>query len=114
MLAMTVTDPPRRATRALAWAVLAPAGLILLTSVVVLTDRADPRRPKAPVHLTASVALAVAPTVSVGFSAGPGVTSPAAVVARFSIWLLPLVAFVVAVSRMRELTVARIGGLYGP
>jgi hypothetical protein len=42
------------------------------------------------------------------------VTSPAAVVARFSIWLFPLVAFVVTVSRIRELTVARIGGLYGP
>ena len=87
---------------------------LLLASVAVLAHRTDLRKLRLTTHPTTTVALAVTPSVSVGFTACPGVTSPAAVVARFSIWLFPLVAFVVTVSRIRELTVARIGGLYGP
>lgn len=109
---MALVQPPRRLPRALALGIAAHVGL-LLASVAVLAYRTDLRKLRPAAHPT-TVALAVAPSVSVGFTACPGVTSPAAVVARFSIWLFPLVAFVVTVSRIRELTVARIGGLYGP
>jgi hypothetical protein len=56
----------------------------------------------------------VTPTASVHFTVSPDVTSPAATVARFSVWPLPAVASVVRVRRLREVAVARIGGLHGP
>lgn len=56
----------------------------------------------------------VTPTASVCFTASPEVTSPAATVARFSVWPLPAIASVVGVRRLREVALSQIGGLHGP
>lgn len=55
-----------------------------------------------------------APTISADFAASPAVTTPTASVAGFSVCPLPVVAAVVDVVRLHEVTTSRIGGLYGP
>ena len=65
--------------------------------------------------VTASAACLVLTLPSVAdVTAGPDVTSPAASVASFSTLALPLVASVVDVCFLHQVTVSRMGGLYGP
>jgi hypothetical protein len=111
---MLTATPSKRATQRPLWVVLAPLGLVLLTSAVVLTHRSDLRRPRTATDVMAAAALTAAPTVSVDFAASPGVTSPTAAVARFSIARLPLTAYVATISRTHVVMVARIGSLHGP
>ena len=63
---------------------------------------------------SASTILAAVPAESADVTAGPGVTTPSASVARFSIWSLPIVAGVVDACFLRKVAISRIGGLYGP
>ncbi len=111
---MLTGTPAKRVAQQSLWVVLAPLGLVLLTSVVVLTHRSDPRRPRTTIDVAATATLTAAPTVLMDFAASPGVTSPVAAVARFSIGKLPLTACVATISRTHMVTVARIGSLHGP
>ena len=111
---MPSDDPGHRAIRLQAARITTPVALTLLAGFMLWTQRAEPRRPKATGSLTAPIDWMATPTTSVGFAASPEVTTPAASVARFSVWPLPIVATVVDVVRLREVTLARIGGLYGP
>jgi hypothetical protein len=111
---MTPADPAERSAYRRAVGVLGPVALTLLTVALVWGHRVEPRRAKAAVGLSAPIGWMITPMTSVGFAASPTVTTPTASVARFSVWLLPLVATVVVVARLREVTVARIGGLHGP
>jgi len=106
--------PSRRTVQQPPWVVLAPLGLLVFTSVVTLTHRSDPRRQRTTIHATAMTTFTVAPMISVGFTATPGVTSPAAAIARFSILRLPLTASVATISHNQMITTARIGSLHGP
>ncbi len=63
---------------------------------------------------SANTILGAAPAESADVTAGPGVTTPSASVARFSIWSLPIVAGVVDARFLHRVAVSRIGGLYGP
>lgn len=78
-------------------------------------SRAEPRsRSAAAGWSTADNVFTLAPAESADVTAAPNVTTPSASVARFSILPLPIVASVVDVRCLREITVSRIGGLYGP
>lgn len=94
--------------------IFGPVALTLLTIAVIWGHRVEPRRAKAVVGLSAPIGWMITPITSVGFAASPTVTTPTASVARFSVCPLPLVATVVVVVRLREVMVARIGGLHGP
>jgi hypothetical protein len=91
-----------------------PATFALLAALLVGIHRASLRRSRPTGCSVSCVGWMVTPTTAVGFAASPAVTTPAASVARFSVWPLPMVAGVVDARRLREVTVARIGGLYGP
>ena len=65
--------------------------------------------------ITASAAcLVLTHPTTTDVTAGPDVTSPAASVASFSTLALPLVASVVDVCFLHQVTVSRMGGLHGP
>lgn len=72
------------------------------------------RRAKAASDDASFVILTSPSTAPMDVTAGPGVTSPTASVARFSILPLPIIAAVVDARGVREVFVSRIGGLYGP
>ena len=91
-----------------------PVGLALVACLMLWTHAADQRKPKVAAHSNSHAIRTIMPTTSMAFAATPEVTSPTATVARFSVSPLPVVASVVRVCRLREVTVARIGGLHGP
>ncbi|MGD2107930.1 MAG: hypothetical protein PVI86_00930 [Phycisphaerae bacterium] len=104
----------KRAVRRSAFTLVAPLGLMVLASALVVSHRLDARRGKAAVHAVSPAALTVAPMILADFTASPGVTTPTAAVARFSILKLPLTAYVATVSHTRMITIARVGSLHGP
>jgi hypothetical protein len=114
ILRMHLIEQITRTGRLWPTALAGPVGIAMLASLVVCAHRASPRKPNPTASLTPYVAAVMTPTTSVNVTAGPAVTSPTARVARFSIWLLPIIAAVVDVSRLHEVAVARIGGLHGP
>jgi hypothetical protein len=62
----------------------------------------------------ADMAVAVVPVAAQDLTAAPSVTSPLSDVAAFSLCPLHDVAAVVQVIRVREVSLMRFGGLYGP
>ena len=91
-----------------------PVGLALVACLMLWTVAAEQRKSRVGAHSNSHAFRTIMPTTSVDFAATPEVTSPTATVARFSVSPLPVVASVVQVCRLREVTVARIGGLHGP
>ncbi len=94
--------------------IASPVGHALFACLALWTYAAEQRKLRVAAHSNSHAIRAIMPTTSVDFAATPEVTSPTATVARFSVWRLSVVASVVRVCRLREVTVARIGGLHGP
>ena len=91
-----------------------PVALALVACLMLWPHAAEQRKLRVGAHSNSHAFRTIMPTTSVDFAATPEVTSPTATVARFSVSPLPVVASVVQVCRLREVTVARIGGLHGP
>ena len=93
---------------------MAHVGLALLASLVVVNHRAEPRKAKAAALYAQHVSWIAAPVASAEYAASPHTAAPRASVAGLSVWPLPIIASVAQVCHLREITVSRIGGLYGP
>ncbi len=82
--------------------------------LLVWGQQAEPRKASPSAQPSAEIVLTAAPVAAMGFAAAPAVASPTATVARFALTPLRAVAGVVVVRRCHQLTLTRLGGLYGP
>jgi len=94
--------------------IIGHVGLALLALLVVITHRTKPRKAKAAAFSGQHAAWVAAPAASAEYAASPDAAAPRASVAGLSIWPLPIIASIAQVCRLREVTISRIGGLYGP